>query len=77
MRTQAQVSISVTPGGDLSTMAAEVFCTGDTTFHILSPVTQIRRLLSLLWYAECAGGGGLWDGWGIPTTSPEAALVPH
>lgn len=76
MRTQAQVSISVTPGGDLSTMAAEVFCTGDTTFHILSPVTQIRRLLSLLWYAECARGG-LWDGWGIPTTSPEAALVPH
>lgn len=60
------------------TMAAGVFCTGDTTFHILSPVTQIRRLLSLLWYVECAGGGGgLRDGWGIPTTSPEAALVPH
>lgn len=66
MRTQAQVSISVTLGGDLNTMPAEVFCTGDTTFHILSPVTQIRRLLSLLWYAECARGGCGMVGGSLP-----------
>lgn len=44
------------------TMAAGVFC----TFHILSPATQVRRLLSCSGMRSVPWGGGrLWDVWGI------------
>lgn len=58
------------------TMAVGDFCTRGTTFHILSPATQVRKLLSLFWYAECAREGAVGC-LGDPTSSPEAALVPH
>lgn len=39
------------------TMIAGISCTRDTAFHILSPATHVRRLLSLYWYAEWAREG--------------------